>query len=119
MEAANGQPLLQGIFPLRVLTGNMRKSGGILKNLTDTHKKIVVTNNHDVHLFRLPPKCIKVVILGCESSEDLKDKIFAIKRDEVEFNHLRIQQVRASDRVIQFLIFFHKCLFFIYTADIV
>ncbi len=87
---------LQKIFLIKGSDWKYEMEWRYLKYLTDAHSRIGVTNGHDVHLFRLPPKCIKGVILGCESSENLKDKTSAIKRDEAEFRHLRIQQVCAS-----------------------
>ena len=87
---------LREIFFIKGSDWEYEKEWRYLKYLTDAHSKIGVTNGHDVHLFRLPPKCIKGIILGDESSENLKDKIFAIKRDEAELKHLRIQQARTS-----------------------
>ena len=49
-----------------------------------------------VALFRLPSKCIRGVILGYNSSKELKNKVVALRRDDPEFGHLRIQQARAS-----------------------
>ena len=49
-----------------------------------------------VALFRLPPKCIRGIILGYNSSKKLKDKIVALRCDDPEFGHLRIQQAGAS-----------------------
>ena len=96
-EETSRAAAMQDIFFIKGSDWEYEKEWRYLKNLTDAHSKIGVTNGHDVHLFRLPPKCIKGVILGCKSSENLKDKISAIKRDEAEFNHLRIQQTRASE----------------------
>ena len=97
IEDTSEESGLREIFFIKGSDWEYEKEWRYLKNINDAHQKIVVPNDHDVHLFRLPSKCIKGVILGCESSEDLKDKIAAIKRDEPEFNHLRIQQACASE----------------------
>ena len=68
-----------------------------LKNLNDAHKKIKDANGLDIHLFRLPSKCIIGVILGCYGSEELENKILAIKRDQPEFAHLQILQAQPSE----------------------
>ena len=96
-EETSRETAMQEIFFVKGSNWEYEKEWRYLKNLTDAHSKIGGTNGHDVHLFRLPPKCIIGVILGCESSENLKDKISTIKRDEVEFNHLRIQQAHISE----------------------
>ena len=49
-----------------------------------------------VALFRLPPKCIMGVILGYNSSEDLQNKVVALRGDDPDFGHLRIQQAFMS-----------------------
>ena len=49
-----------------------------------------------VALFRLPPKCIMGVILGYNSSEDLQNKVVALRGDDPDFGHLQILQARAS-----------------------
>lgn len=67
-----------------------------LKFLTNAHKKTKDVNDQDVHLFRLPSKCIKGVILGCYSSEELKSKILELRRDDPEFGHLQILKARIS-----------------------
>ena len=49
-----------------------------------------------VALFRLSPKCIRDIILGYNSSKELKNRIVALRRDDPEFGHLRIQQAFIS-----------------------
>ena len=49
-----------------------------------------------VALFRLPPKCIMGVILGYNRSEELKNKVVALRGDDPDFGHLRIQQACIS-----------------------
>ena len=97
IEKTSEEAALQEIFFVKGLDWEYEKEWRYLKNLTDAQKKIVVTNGHDVHLFRLPPKCIKGVVLGCYSSEELKNKIVELCRDDPEFGHLRIQQALTSE----------------------
>lgn len=97
IEETSEEAALQDIFFVKGSEWEYEKEWRYLKNLTDAHKKIIVTNGHDVYLFRLPPKCIKGVILGCYSSEELKNKIVELYRDDPEFGHLRIQQARISE----------------------
>ncbi len=96
-EETSEETAMQDIFFIKGSDWEYEKEWRYLKFLTNAQKKTKDVNDQDVHLFRLPSKCIKGVILGCESSEDLKDKIAAIKRDEPEFKHLRIQQACASE----------------------
>ena len=97
IEETSEEAALRDIFFVKGSEWEYEKEWRYLKNLTDAHKKIVVTNGHDVHLFRLPPKCIEGVILGCYSSEELKNKIVELCRDDPEFGHLRIQRARISE----------------------
>lgn len=96
-EETSKEAAMKEIFFVKGLDWKYEKEWRYLKNLTDAHKKIVVPNGHDVHLFRLPPKCIKGVILGCYSSEELKNKIVELCRDDPEFGHLQTQQARISE----------------------
>ena len=96
-EETGEEAAMQEIFFVKGSEWEYEKEWRYLKNLTDAHKKIVVTNGHDVHLFRSPPKCIKGVILGCYSSEELKNKIVELCGDDPEFGHLRIQKARISE----------------------
>ena len=96
-EETSEEAAMQKIFFVKGSEWEYEKEWRYLKNSTDAHKKIVVTNGHDVHLFRLPPKCIKGVILGCYSSEELKNEIVELCRDDPEFGHLRIQQALISE----------------------
>ena len=96
-EETSEEAALRDIFFVKGSKWEYEKEWRYLNNLTDAHKKIVVTNGHDVHLFRLPPKCIKGVILGCYSSEELKNEIVELCRDDPEFGHLRIQQALISE----------------------
>ena len=91
-----GKDNLLKIFLSKSSDWKYEKEWRYLKNLTDAHKKIINANSPDVHLFRLPPKCIIGVILGCYSSMELTNKILELRRDDPEFGHLRIQQAHIS-----------------------
>ena len=67
-----------------------------LKFLNDADKRHEMPNTPPVELFRLLPKCVSGVILGGRSSQELKDTIVALRRDDPEFEHLQIQQAGAS-----------------------
>ena len=67
-----------------------------LKYLNDADQRCKDANNLDANLFWLPPKCIVGVILGGYGSEELKNKIVALRRDDPEFGHLQILQAGAS-----------------------
>ena len=67
-----------------------------LKYLNDADERHEEPNTHPVELFRLPPKCIRGVILGGYRSKELKNKIVALRRDDPKFGHLQILQASAS-----------------------
>lgn len=96
-EETSEEAAMQEIFFVKGSKWKYEKEWRYLKNLTDAHKKIVVSNGHDVHLFRSPPKCIKGVILGCYSSEELANNICKLRLDDPEFGHLQILQARTSE----------------------
>lgn len=75
-----------------------------LKHLKDADKRHEPPDTHSVDLFRLPPECIVGVILGCYRSEELKNNILRLQRDDLEFRHLRIQQAFMSDRYYRLII---------------
>ena len=95
-EETSEEAAMQEIFFVKGSDWEYEKEWRYLKNLTDAQKKIVNANSHDVHLFRLPSKCIKGVIMGCYSSMELANKILDLRRDNPEFGHLQIQQARTS-----------------------
>ena len=66
-----------------------------LKHIDDA-AKLCGDSTLPVALFRLPPKCIMGVILGYNSSEDLQNKVVALRHDDPEFGHLQILQAGAS-----------------------
>ena len=98
IEDTGQEASLRDIFFIKGSHWEYEKEWRYLKNLTDAHKKIINANSPDVHLFRLPPKSIIGVILGCYSSMELTNKILELRRDDPEFGHLRIQQARISER---------------------
>ena len=67
-----------------------------LKHLKDADEWCKDANNLDAGLFLLPSKCIMGVILGCYRSKELENEIVALRCDDPEFGHLRIQQAGAS-----------------------
>ena len=68
-----------------------------LKYLNDANERFTDANNLDVNLFRLPPKCIVGVILGCYRDPELENRILALRRNCPELHHLRVQHARASN----------------------
>ena len=75
-----------------------------LKFLNEGDKRHEMPNTPPVELFRLPPKCIRGVILGGHSSQELKNTIVALRRDDPELGHLQIQQAGASTTRYKLLI---------------
>ena len=67
-----------------------------LKFLNDADERHEEPNTHPVELFRLPPKCIRGVILGCHRSKELENNIVALRHDDPDFGHLQILQAHAS-----------------------
>ena len=86
------------IFLIKSSDWQYEKESRYLKFLNDADERHKSPNTPPVELFRLPPKCIKGVILGCRSSKELKDSIVALRRDDPEFEHLQIQQAGASTK---------------------
>ena len=95
-EETSKTAAMQEIFFIKGSNWEYEKEWRYLKILTDAHKTIINTNSPDVHLFKLPPECIKGVILGCYSSMELTNKIFELRRDNPEFGHLQIQKALLS-----------------------
>ncbi len=67
-----------------------------LKYVNDADEQLDSPDTPPIALFRLPPKCVMGVILGCYSSEDLKEKIVSLRCDDPEFGHLQIQHAGMS-----------------------
>ena len=91
-EETNKEDAIREIFFIKGSDWQYEKEWRYLKNLTDAHKK----NSSDVYLFRLPPKCIKGVILGCYSSIELTNKILELHRDNSKYGHLKILKTHTS-----------------------
>ena len=85
------------IFFVKGLDWKYEKEWRYLKFRADADKRIRNANKPDINFFRLPPKCVIGVILGCYRSKELQGKILALRRDDPEFGHLRIQQTRAYE----------------------
>lgn len=97
IEETSEGDAIRKIFFIKGDNWKYEKEWRYLKNIDEAHKKIIDTNTHDVHLFRLPSKCIKGVILGCYISGEFKNKILNLRRDNPEFRHLKILQARTSE----------------------
>lgn len=97
VEDTSEETSLKEIFFVKGSHWRYESEWRYLKNVNDADKKSKDANGFDVHLFRLPSKCVKGVILGCYSSEKLKNKILNLRRDNPEFGHLQILQARTSE----------------------
>ena len=95
-DEINREEAIREIFFIKGSDWQYEKEWRYLKNLTDAHKMIINTESPDVHLFKLPPECIKGVILGCHSSMELTNKILELRRDDPKFGHLQILKARTS-----------------------
>ena len=97
IEDTHKETVMSEIFFVKSLDWKYEKEWRYLKALADANKRFRDTNNLEVSLFQLPPKCIMGVILGCYRSQELEDKILALQHEDPEFGHLQIQQARASE----------------------
>ena len=80
------------IFLIKGFDWKYEKEWRYLKFLNDADKRYEEANTPSIELFRLLPKCIMGVILGCRRSKELENKILVLRRDRPELRHLRIQQ---------------------------
>ena len=94
IEETSKEAALREIFFVKGLDWKYEKEWRYLKTLDDADKQL--RDVPDVNLFRLPPKCIIGVILGCNSTEELPNGILELQRDDSEFGHLKIQQAHVS-----------------------
>lgn len=94
IEETSEGSAMQEIFFVKGLDWKYEKEWRYLKALADADKRL--RDVSDVNLFRLPPECIRGVILGCNSTEELQNKILELQRDDPEFGHLKIQQAHVS-----------------------
>lgn len=97
IEKTSEEAALQEIFFVKGLDWKYEKEWRYLKFLADADERCQDVNNLDVNLFRLPPKGIIGVILGCYRTKELQNKILELQRDDPELGHLQIQQARAYD----------------------
>ena len=84
------------LFLIKESNWEYEKEWRYLKYLDDADERFEEAVTPPIALFRLPPRCVNAVILGCRRSEELKNKIVALRRDDSEFRHLQIQQARMS-----------------------
>lgn len=97
IEETFKETVMPEIFFVKGLDWKYEKEWRYLKALADADKCLRDANNPDVNLFKLPPKCVIGVILGCYRSKGLEDKILTLQREDPEFSHLEIRQARASE----------------------
>lgn len=98
IEETSEEAALREIFFIKGSDWKYEIEWRYLKNISEAHKKLIDANGLDIYLFRLPPKCIIGVILGCYSSEELENKIHELRRNDPEFGHLQIHQARAGEK---------------------
>ena len=97
IEETSKEAALKEIFFVKGLDWKYEKEWRYLKALADTDKRLRDADNPDVNLFKLPPKCVIGVILGCYRSQKLEEKILSLQREDSEFGHVQIRQARASE----------------------
>ena len=90
-------PNMPGIFFTKGTPWKYEKEWRYLKKIQDADVLCKQDNALPLALFRLPPKCIEGVILGCYRDQALENKILHLRRDCPELRHLRIQQARSSN----------------------
>lgn len=93
-EETSKEAALREIFFVKSLDWEYEKEWRYLKNHDDADKRLV--DIFDVYLFRLPPKCIMGVILGCSSTKELQNEMIELQRDDPDLGHLRIQKAHVS-----------------------
>lgn len=89
-------PNMPAIFFTKGTPWKYEKEWRYLKEIEDADVLCQQTNALPVALFRLPPKCIEGVILGCYRDQKLRDNILALRRKHPELRHLRVHEARAS-----------------------
>ena len=94
IEETSEEAAMQEIFFVKGLNWKYEKEWRYLKALNNADKRLGDVS--DVNLFRLPPICIRGVILGCNSTEELQNGINELQRYDSEFEHLLIQQAHGS-----------------------
>ena len=94
-------PNMPAIFFIKGTPWKYEKEWRYLKEIENADVLCQQTNALPVGLFRVPPECIVGVILGCYRSQELEDKIIALRRECSELQHLRIFRMRASTKHYQ------------------
>ena len=97
IEETSEEAALREIFFVKGLDWKYEKEWRYLKFLTNADKRLRDANNSEVNLFRLPPKCVIGVILGCYRTKELQNEILDLQREDSEFGHLRIRRARTSE----------------------
>jgi len=87
---------LQKIFFIKGSDWKYEKEWRYLKILDEADKRFKDANSTEVSLFRLPPKCVIGIILGCYRSQELENQILTLQHEAPEFSHLKIQKTRTS-----------------------
>lgn len=95
------EPDLSEIFFIKGSPWKYEREWRYLKYLNDADVRCKDLNNLDANLFRLPPKCIVSIILGCYRDPKLENKILALRCECPELQHLRIYRMRASTKHYQ------------------
>ena len=95
------EPNLSEIFFIKGSPWKYEREWRYLKYLNEADVRRKDLNNLDANLFRLPPKCIVSIILGCYRVPELENKILALRCERPELQHLRIHRMRASTKHYQ------------------
>ncbi len=98
VEETFENPVMSKIFFVKGLDWKYEKEWRYLKFRANANKRFRDSNSLDVNLFRLPPKYVIGVILGCYRSKELEKEILTLQREDPEFSHLQIRQARADEK---------------------
>ena len=82
IEQTSEDTVMSDIFFVKGLDWKYEKEWRYLKFRANANKRFRDSNNLDVNLFRLPPKCVVGVILGCYRSKELENKILTLQRED-------------------------------------
>lgn len=72
----------------------------MLRPLKDSDVKIP-TPTGDVHLFSLPPECVKGIVLGARMSDKDTSEIVNLINNDPRYNHVNIYQASVDERRFQ------------------
>ena len=98
IEDTHKETVMSEIFFVKSLDWKYEKEWRYLKALADANKRFRDTNNLEINLFQLPPKCVIGVILGCYRSKELEKEILTLQREDPNFSHLEIRQARTDEK---------------------